>query len=287
MLICQALRRAEDSLLRSGVLSPRLDAEVLLSEILRCDRAFLLGHPEAPLSAEAEEILGVWVERRSRGLPVAYILGKKEFWSLEFMVTPAVLIPRPETELLVEASMQMAERGEKEEAIAEVGCGSGAVVVSLARELREGEFYASDASADALWVARQNAIRHGVAERISFLRGDLLGAFAGRGMEGKLDQILANPPYIPSSDICQLPREIRLYEPKQALNGGKDGLSVYRRLIPEARRFLKPGGWLVLEMGEGQGEAISGLLAGSRGFEEVKIFRDYRGIDRVISARRG
>jgi len=287
MLIWQALHWAEDVLQRSGSSSPRLDSEVLLAEVLRCDRSFLFTHPEYPLSGEAEEILKIWIARRSRGLPVAYLLGKKEFWSLDFLVTPAVLIPRPETELLLEASLERERKGRAERAVAEVGCGSGAIIVSLARELGEGEFYATDASSEVLWVARQNAIRHQVEGKISFLRGDLLEALRGRNLEGRLDQVLSNPPYIPSLEMSRLPREVRLYEPKEALDGGADGLSVYRRLIRQARKFLKSGGWLLLEMGEAQGGAIGKLLSQVGGFGEMEILKDYQGIERVICARRG
>jgi release factor glutamine methyltransferase len=220
-------------------------------------------------------------------LPVAYILGKKEFWSLEFLVTPAVLIPRPETELLVEASLKKAAGGKKPLVIGEMGCGSGAVIVSLARELGPGRFYATDTCSYALGVARRNAIRHGVENKISFLRSDLLAALISQGLKGELDQVLSNPPYIPRGQMPSLPGEIRLYEPKQALDGGEDGFLVYRRLIPQALTFLKPGGWLLLEMGEGQAGAISALLWQAGGFGEIEVWRDYQGMDRVICAQRG
>lgn len=285
MLISEALRWAEDSLSRSGIASSRLDAEVLLAEILRCDRSFLYGHPEFLLSSQAEELLRIWIRRRSRNLPTAYILGKKEFWSLEFRVTPAVLIPRPETELLAAVSLERAKEG-KAELIVEVGCGAGALLVSLARELGGSRFCATDSSSDALWLARQNAKRYGVEGRISFLRGDLFASLRGRRWEGRLDLVISNPPYIPRGEIASLPRDIRLYEPKKALDGGKDGLSFYRRLIPQAARFLRPGGWLILEMGQDQSQDIREIFSKSRGFGEPNIVRDYQGIERVISARR-
>ncbi|MDH7500868.1 MAG: peptide chain release factor N(5)-glutamine methyltransferase, partial [candidate division NC10 bacterium] len=264
MLIGQALCWAEEVLQRSGSTTLKLDAEILLAEILRCQRPFLYSHPEHPLSGEEEEIFQIWIARRSRGLPVAYLLCQKEFWSLDFLVTPAVLIPRPETEHLVEASLERKRKGNEEMAIAEAGCGSGAIVITLAKELGRGRFYATDASSAALWVARRNAIRHQVEGKISFLRGDLLEPLRSRHLEGGLDQVLSNPPYVPHSEIPCLPREIRLYEPMQALDGGSDGLFVIRRLISQARRFLRSGGWLLLEMGEGQGEAIGNLLSAGR-----------------------
>ncbi len=285
MLISEALRWAKDSLSRSGIPNTPLDAEVLLAEILRRDRSFLYSHPELPISPEAEELLGVWIRRRSRNLPVAYILGKKEFWSLEFGVTPAVLIPRPETELLAALSIEKAKE-EKAELIVEVGCGSGALLVSLARELGGSRFCAIDSSPDALWVARQNAKRCGVAGKILFLRGDLLTALRGPGWEGNLDLVVSNPPYIPRGEIPGLSPDIRLYEPRKALDGGEDGLSFYRRLIPEAARFLRAGGWLIMEMGQGQSKAIRGLFTQSKVFGEVSAAKDYQGIERVISARR-
>jgi len=285
MLISEALRWAEDSLSRSGIPNPPLDAEVLLAEILRRDRSFLYSHPEFPLSPEAEELLRVWIRRRSRNLPVAYILGKKEFWSLDFRVTPAVLVPRPETELLTAISIEKAKEGQAE-LIVEVGCGSGALLVSLARELGGSRFCAIDSSPDALWVARQNAKRYGVEGRILFLRGDLLTALRGQRWEGALDLVVSNPPYIPRGEIAGLPPDIRLYEPRKALDGGKDGLSVFRRLIPQAARFLRPGGWLIVEMGQNQSQAIRGLFTQSKGFGEVSAAKDYQGIERVLCARR-
>jgi release factor glutamine methyltransferase len=285
MLISEALRWAKDSLSRSGIPNVPLDAEILLAEILRRDRSFLYSHSELPISPEAEELLRVWIRRRCRNLPVAYILGKKEFWSLEFRVTPAVLIPRPETELLAALSLEKA-REEKAELIVEAGCGSGALLVTLVRELRGGRFCAIDSSSDALWVARQNAKRYGVAGKILFLRGDLLTALRGRRWEGEVDLVVSNPPYIPRGEIPGLSPDIRLYEPRKALDGGEDGLSFYRRLIPQAARFLRPGGWLILEMGRGQSKAIRGLFTQSKGFGEVSAAKDYQGIERVISARR-
>jgi release factor glutamine methyltransferase len=285
MLISEALRWAKDSLSRSGIPNAPLDAEILLAEILRRDRSFLYSHSELPISPEAEELLRVWIRRRCRNLPVAYILGKKEFWSLEFRVTPAVLIPRPETELLAALSLEKA-REEKAELIVEAGCGSGALLVTLVRELRGGRFCAIDSSSDALWVARQNAKRYGVAGKILFLRGDLLTALRGTRWEGEVDLVVSNPPYIPRGEIPGLSPDIRLYEPRKALDGGEDGLSFYRRLIPQAARFLRPGGWLILEMGQGQSKAIRGLFTQSKGFGEVSAAKDYQGIERVISARR-
>jgi release factor glutamine methyltransferase len=285
MLISEALRWAKDSLSRSGIPNAPLDAEVLLAEILRRDRSFLYSHSELPISPKAEELLRVWIRRRSRNLPVAYILGKKEFWSLEFGVTPAVLIPRPETELLAALSIEKAKE-EKAELIVEAGCGSGALLVSLARELGGSRFCAIDSSPDALWVARQNAKRYGVAGKILFLRGDLLAALRGRKWERKLDLVVSNPPYIPRGEIPGLSPDVRLYEPRKALDGGEDGLSFYRRLIPQAARFLRAGGWLIMEMGQGQGKAIRGLFTQSKGFGEVSAAKDYQGIERVISARR-
>jgi release factor glutamine methyltransferase len=285
MLIGEALCWAEGFLARSGVSSPRLDAEVLLAEILRRDRSFLFSHPEFLLSSEAEELLRIWIGRRSHGLPVAYILGKKEFWSLEFMVTPAVLIPRPETEVLVSISIERAQEG-KTGRIAEVGCGSGAVLVSLAIELKESRFCAIDSSPDALWVARRNARRYGIEERVFFLQGSLLTPVEDRGWKGEVDLVISNPPYIPREETSCLPCDIRLYEPKKALDGGRDGLSFYRQLIPQAAGFLRPGGWLIVEVGKGQSRAIRRLLSRSEDFPIVTVTRDYQGVERVVSARR-
>jgi len=287
MLIGQALGWASKVLATAGIDTARLDAEVLLAEVMRVDRTYLFSHSQDVLAGDQEELFRIWIYRRYQGLPVAYILGKKEFWSLEILVTPAVLIPRPESELLVEGALERTARAGPTPLIAEVGCGSGAVIISLARELGRGRFYATDSCPFALWIARQNAHRLQVADRISFLRTDLLRGVIGKGWHGRFDQVLSNPPYVPRQEVRSLPREVRLYEPRRALDGGEDGLYFHRRLLPEAICLLKPGGYLLMEIGQGQCQAVLSLLDEEKALAEVEVLRDYRGIERVVCARKG
>ncbi|GBF35654.1 hypothetical protein DCCM_4783 [Desulfocucumis palustris] len=267
-----------------GMDSPRLDAEVLLAHCLGMERVGLYVNSYKDLNPEAGQRYFSLVERRGRGEPVAYITGVKEFMGLDFTVTPDVLIPRPETELLVEAALAaIATRGrfsvshfsgsrgelfpsrtsfancDREPSpcrIVDVGTGSGAIAVSLAGRLPGAKVYALDISLEALSVARVNAQRHGVADRIVFLCGDLLGPLPGE-IRGAVDLIAANLPYVPSGEIPGLMPDVGLYEPHTALDGGHDGLDFYRRLIPMAESFLRPGGTLLMEIAPGQGEKLT------------------------------
>lgn len=267
-----------------GMDSSRLDAEVLLAHCLGMERVGLYVNSYRDLDPDAGQWYFSLVERRGRGEPVAYITGVKEFMGLDFTVTPDVLIPRPETELLVEAALAAVaaggrfsvshfsgSRGElfpfhtsftncrKEPSpcrIVDVGTGSGAIAVSLAGRLPGAIIYALDISPEALSVARVNAQRHGVADRIVFLCGDLLGPLPGE-IRGAVDLIAANLPYVPSGEIPGLMPDVGLYEPHTALDGGHDGLDFYRRLIPMAESFLRPGGTLLMEIAPGQGERLT------------------------------
>lgn len=268
----------------------RRDAELLLLRVVGRDRAWLLTHPEAELTAEQTEQLASWVERRARQEPVQYILGEQEFYGLALRVTPAVLIPRPETEHLVEALLERVAP-DATVRICDVGTGSGAIAVALAHRLPQAEVTALDLSAEALLVARENAERHGVAGRVRLLQSDLLAAVRGE----KFEAVVSNPPYIAEGEVLEA--QVREYEPREALYAGPTGLEVYRRLIPEARTALGPGGWLLLEIGQGQREALAELLsprqrnvgpAGERGadWEGVEFVEDLQGIPRVAIARR-
>ncbi|MBN1614093.1 MAG: peptide chain release factor N(5)-glutamine methyltransferase, partial [Deltaproteobacteria bacterium] len=216
MMVRDVLNRAAHALEREGIPSARLDAEILLSRFLETDRTGLYRAPELPLRPDQLRDFRQWIARRSRGEPAAYILNRKEFWGLPLEVNDRVLVPRPETEILVEEALACcAGRGDQRLQILEIGTGSGAVSVALATELTSAWIVATDISGDALSIAADNASRHGVKERISFLQGDLLAPFSG-----SFDIILCNPPYISDSEYQRLPREIRLYEPPAALMGG-------------------------------------------------------------------
>jgi len=281
----EALRWGREVLRGAGCESPALDAELLLSEVLGWTRARVLAHPEAALNPAQGAAYRRLVGRRARREPLAYILGRRAFWGMDLKVRPGVLIPRPETELLVERALAwVLERGGRawSGTVADVGTGSGAVVVALARELPWARFWATDASPEALWVAQENACRQGVVHRIRFARGDWLAP-----VEGPVDCIVSNPPYVPSGELDRLAPEIARYEPRPALDGGPDGLAAYRRLVPQAARALSPGGALFLEVGYDQADAVSDLLRGHFPGWKVERVRDLGGHWRVVAVQWG
>lgn len=281
--ILDTLRWTTGYLEGKGVPTPRLDAEVLLAWSLGVDRVRLYLDFERPLCPPELARYRELVRRRAKREPVAYIRGFKEFWSLEFDVTPAVLIPRPETEVLVEEALKLARAlSPKRPAalrVADVGTGSGAVAVVLARELNQ-PVLATDASPEALEVARRNAHKH--KAEVEFIRGDLLAPFA----DHSLDLVVSNPPYVPRAEVLHPAVPELGFEPRGALEGGEDGLDALRRLASDAPRVLASGGWLVLEVGAGQATDTARLLeaAGLRGVARVS---DLAGIERVVKGRRG
>ena len=244
---------------------------------LGIERATLIAHPERKMDREELAAYQGLIERRLRFEPVQYIVGTQEFFGLELLVTPAVLIPRPETELLVEAVL---ERAAPDARMVDVGTGSGAIAIALAHRLPEARVLALDVSAQALAVARGNAARHGMEERVRFAQSDLLGVLTPGE---RFEVIVSNPPYVPHADGPGLHPQVRDHEPALALFAGEDGLGVYRRLIPQAEAHLAAGGLLALEIGYGQGEAILRLL---EGWEQVALIDDLQGIARVALARR-
>jgi release factor glutamine methyltransferase len=275
------LHRTTRELVASGSPSARLDAEVLLMRYLKTDRLQLLLHPERELSEEEIAEFNLWVERRRRDEPVAYILGEKEFWSLAFEVGPEVLIPRPETECLIEEALKRCSGGGGDLRIIDIGTGSGAIGVVLAMELPASRVVATDVSPGALEVARRNALRHGVAGRMDFVEGDLFASVAG-----DFDLIVSNPPYIPDDVYPLLPAGIRDFEPRGALTAGPDGTAFHRRIIREGAGRLAAGGRIFLEIGEGQRGLVEALFAEESCYEEILFRRDYAGMDRVASARK-
>ncbi len=282
MNIREILNRATAQLNKAGSTSPRLDAEILLAACLNADRLELYKNPEKSLSEEENGRFERWLARRVQGEPVAYIVGVKEFWSLPFEVNREVLIPRPETEILVEEVLQAAKELElSASAILEIGTGSGAIIVALARELPEARLTATDVSATALDCARRNACTHGVAGRIEFLCGSFF-----EPVSGIFDFVVANPPYIPATEFAGLPRGVKEYEPSLALLAGEEGTACHREIIAGSSRYLRKGGWLVMEMGDGQGEKITSILREASVFGEIAVRCDYGGVERVIKARK-
>jgi release factor glutamine methyltransferase len=270
-LVAQAAHR----LRQAGVDTPRLDAELMLADLLGVGRAYLYAHPDQEVSAD---ILQEWrrrVERRARREPLAYILGKAGFYGLEFVVTPDVLVPRPETEVLVEAVL-----ARQPVTVADIGTGSGCIAVAVAVSLPQVQVWATDISEAALRVARENAERHDVSERVRFLQGDLLQPLAGM----RFDVIASNPPYVAESERLALQPEVREWEPPQALFTDNDPLRFHRRLIAEAHFHLRMGGWLMMEVGMGQAETVATLLE-EVGYREVRVLNDLAGIGRVVEGR--
>lgn len=257
-----------------------LDAEVLLRYVLGVDRTRLYLEPDLQLTSDEALLYRSLLNRRAAGEPAAYLTGTREFFGLEFAVNPAVLIPRPETELLVEIVLENLRPLSGSPLIIDVGTGSGAIAVSLAANLNVAEILAIEVSGAALQVARENAARNNTAHRIAFLEGDLLEAVPA-GWLGRTDWITANLPYIPSGEIPGLQKDVTDYEPHLALDGGTDGLDLYRRLIPRAERILRPGGGLIMEIGPDQGRALFSML-NKADWEKTEIIRDYAQLDRFV-----
>jgi release factor glutamine methyltransferase len=277
MRVGEALAQAVARLANEGVESPRLDAELLLAHVLDTNRAAVLARPERQLTPKQLTRYRDLVARRANREPLAYIVGHREFYDLDLVVNPSVLIPRPETELLVEHALRLARRLPGTPRLADVGAGSGAIAVTLAVHLPTAVVYALDESAGALAVVAENARRHGVAGRIRCLQGDLLAA-----LPEAVDLITANLPYVAGDEWSGLAPEIREYEPRAALDGGRDGLDLIRRLLATAGPCLRPGGALLLEIGASQGAAAVALARECFPEAQVRLFQDYAGLDRVV-----
>lgn len=284
-MLGETLRAAAALLSRAGIESARLDAELLLAEAVGCERGRLYLRYDTALGAREADLFRSLLARRMNGEPVAYITGRREFWSLDFIVTPAVLVPRPETELLVETAIGLfaaeAEISNLKLKILELGTGSGAIAVSLAKEIEGAEIWATDISAPALEVARANARRHGVEGNIRFLEGDLFDPVRERA--GFFDVIVSNPPYVRRGELASLAREVRDFEPRIALDGGADGLDFYRRIVAQAPRYIAAHGSVVVEIGADMEESVARLFEES-GYASVRAHQDLSGKDRVVRA---
>ena len=277
MQLRQAIQSAVQRLQDAHVGSPRLNAELLAMFVLGCNRAYLYAHGERALTkdeiARYDDALG----ERARGVPAQYITGHQEFWGMDLIVSPAVLIPRPETEHVIETVLELArERPPKR--VVDVGTGSGCIALAVAKELRHAEVHATDLSAEALEIARANAARHQLETRIHFHQSDLLAGIE----EAAFDYVVSNPPYIGEWEADSVEVQVRRFEPRPALFAGPSGLEVFTRLIPQARRVLRPGGWLVMEMGHSGRDRVCELL---KDWKEIRITNDLQGIARVVAAR--
>lgn len=281
MNIKELLNRSDQFLAAKGIESSRLDAEVLMADLLDMERINLYVKYDYPLKSDEINNYRERIKKRAQRIPVAYITEKKEFMSLEFKVREGVLIPRPETENLVEAVIEYCREQEiQSPQIIDVGTGSGAIAVSLAHYLESAKVVGVDLSARALKVARQNMDQHGLSERMSILKSDLLTEFIRREITG-IDLIVSNPPYISKKEMEELPPEVKK-EPETALAAGEDGLDYYRKLIPQSEQVLKDGGRLFLEIGYQQAEAVKNLFGSS--WDKVEIKKDYSKNDRIVAA---
>lgn len=274
MTLREALKNGTAQLTPSS--TAQKDAELLLLHTIGKDRAWLLTHPEAAIDAAALKQYEEKIARRAKHEPIQYIIGEQEFYGLALRVTPAVLIPRPETEHLVEAVLsRLPHDGPLR--VADIGTGSGAIAIALAHHLLQARIAALDISLEALGIARENAVRNGVQDRINFRESDLLSAVDTQ----QFDAIVSNPPYVSTKEELEL--QVRDYEPATALYAGESGLDIYRRLIPQAYAALKQGGWLMMEIGHNQRDPIADLL---KGWTDVTFINDLQGISRVAIARR-
>ncbi len=283
MTAAALLREAEQALRGAGIDSAAWDAERLLRHVLQWDRAAVLTRSAEKVAPDAQARLRDLVARRARRIPLQQLVGTQAFWRHEFLVTPDVLVPRPETELLVETALARL-RGSERPVLVDVGTGSGCIALSLALERPDAEVHATEISGAALAVARENARRLGAASRVAFHEGDLLTPVSA--LAGRIALVLSNPPYVAEAERDALAPEVRDHEPALALFAGKDGLAVYRRLVPAAAAVLRPGGLLALEIGHGQADAVTRLCR-EAGLTVETVAADLQGIARVVVARAG
>jgi release factor glutamine methyltransferase len=280
--VLEALQRATQFLERKSIASARLESEVLLSFVLGRSRVALYTGFDQPLTSEELDRYRDVLRRRACGEPTAYLVGEKEFWSLKLAVDARVLIPRPDTERLVEAALEVARAlAENAPRVVDLGTGSGAIAIAIAGEIPSARVVATDVSPDALAVARLNIERHGLADRVRLLEGDLYGALEP---SDRFDLIVSNPPYVRRADVASLQPEIVYHEPRGALDGGDDGLDIIRRVIAGAPRHLESDGALLCEIGMDQGASVRALAEGA-GLTRIEILRDLGGNERTLRAR--
>jgi release factor glutamine methyltransferase len=284
--LLEAINNAEAKLTTAGIAAARLDAEVLLSYVLKKDRAWIITHIHDVLDGAACSSFQGILERRTRREPLQYLTGKQEFWGLEFKVTPDVLIPRPETELVVETAIGIAAGSGSQAVIVDLGVGSGCITISLAKELPGARFFAIDKAEEALIMARENASKHGVSNRIRFLNGDLFEPLEKLDIRGRIDIIVSNPPYVGAGESSTLQPEVRDYEPGMALFAGPLGTEIHKTIIENAPEYLKRQGALVMEMGIGQAGVLCKLIRATGAYEPAIVHKDLAGIERVIVARK-
>ncbi|MEP6704297.1 MAG: peptide chain release factor N(5)-glutamine methyltransferase [Acidobacteriota bacterium] len=277
--IAESLTRIESALAASGITEARREAMSLLMLATKKDKTDIYGHPEHPLIPEEVTVLNLLLQRRANREPLQYISGVQEFYGLDFDVTPDVLIPRPETEMVVEHAIKILRKSGGD-SICDVGVGSGCIAISILHELPHVSAVGLDTSAGALKVARRNSDKHGVSSRFELRHSDVFSGLR----EERYGIIVSNPPYVPLEDLAGLQAEVRDFEPHLALTDNSDGLSIIRRIVNEAPQFLKSGGHLLLEIGCNQSEKVSEMFAGVR-WLPPDLYPDLQGIPRLVSAR--
>ena len=268
---------------KKGIDTPRLEAEVLLAHVMELDRFHLYTRFDAEPSREQLDGFRKLVSERARHCPTQYLLGRSEFCSRSFKVGRDVLVPRPETEHLVERAVELA-KGFDEPVVVDIGTGSGCIAICIALECARAKVYATDISPQALAIAAENAAEHGVGERVRLAEGDLFGALEGEGLEGRVNILASNPPYISRRELAEVMPEVRDWEPLIALDGGEDGLDVVRRIAQGASSLIAPGGWLLLEIGAGQADEARQIVEAGLDCEKVELIQDLQRIPRVLVA---
>ncbi|HEV8183422.1 MAG TPA: peptide chain release factor N(5)-glutamine methyltransferase [Candidatus Angelobacter sp.] len=283
MQLKQAVDSAYQLFVENDVPSPRLNAELLLLFVLSRERAYLYAHPERELTPDEQSNFDEVIRERARGCPTQYITGHQEFWGLDLLVSPAVLIPRPETEHVVETVLELVKEypfdGPGRLKLVDVGTGSGCIALAMASELPHAEIHACDISEEALEIACVNAARLALGGKVLFRKSDLLSVYAGE----HFDFVISNPPYVGECDADKVQKQVREFEPKVAVFSGREGMEIYRRLVPQAHKHLRPGGWLVAEIGYSEEDNVRNLLAG---WAEIQVTPDLQGIPRVVAARK-
>jgi release factor glutamine methyltransferase len=283
MQLKQAVDAAFQLFVENDVPSPRLNAELLLMFVLDRERSYLYAHPERELTTDEQSGYDEVVRERARGCPTQYITGHQEFWGLDLLVSPSVLIPRPETEHVVETVLELVKEypfaGPGRLRLVDVGTGSGCIALALASELPHAEIHACDISEEALEIARINAARLALGGKVLFRKSDLLAVYAGE----KFDFVISNPPYVGEADADKVQKQVREFEPRIAVFSGAEDMDIYRKLIPQAREALRSGGWFVAEIGFSEETKVRELLTG---WAEIQVTPDLQGIPRVVAARK-
>jgi release factor glutamine methyltransferase len=282
----EAVNDAVSRLTEAGIPDARVDAELLLCHALGRNRAWLITHIHEVLDNKSCALFESAVNRRAKREPLQHIIGRQEFWGLEFRVTPDVLIPRPETELIIESSLALIKDRSMPQRIVDLCTGSGCIAISLAKELPQALVFATDASSKALVIARENAREHGVADRIRFFVGDLLGPLEELDIRGRVDIIVSNPPYVSAGEFSALQAEVRDFEPEMALIAGPVGTEFHQRIISAAPSYLNKRGALIMEMGIDQAKMLARLMEESGQYGQCSIRKDLAGIERVIVAQK-